>query len=259
MNKPTTIEVLGCSGSIGIPSEGTTSFLVDDDILVDAGTGVCRLEFDRLEKITDLILTHSHLDHITALPFVLDTVGVVRDRPLMVYGIQHTIDALKDCIFNNRIWPDFTKIPSADKPVLQYTVIEPYSMLQFGHRAFRTLPVPHTVPAIAVILDTAGGSWAFSGDTHVTDELYQVLNATPQLKYFFLEAAFPDREKWLADLAKHLCPSLVFEEVQKLQSDCAVWISHLKPREFELIKSELQSEFAPRRMELLQSGQVFVL
>ena len=37
--------VLGCSGGIGARAR-TTSFLVDDDVLLDAGTGVEDLSID---------------------------------------------------------------------------------------------------------------------------------------------------------------------------------------------------------------------
>jgi cAMP phosphodiesterase len=252
-----TVEVLGCSGSIGIRGEGTTSFLIDDDLLIDAGSGLNDLEFSRLERINHLVLTHSHLDHICSLPFLVDTVGVSRKQILRIYGLKHTIEALKECIFNERIWPDFTKIPNKENPVMEYVVIEPHSTLQFGDRTVHTIPVTHTVPAIGVILDTPTGSWCFSGDTHQTDELYQALNVRPNLKYFFLEAAFPDKEKWLADLAKHLCPSLVFGELGKLHSNCEVWISHLKPREFRQIQSELLGHGSPRPLQLLAARMIF--
>ena len=67
------IRVLGCSGGIG-GSLRTTSFLVDDDVLIDAGTGVGDLSLEQLAKIDHIFVSHSHLDHVTSIPFLVDTV-----------------------------------------------------------------------------------------------------------------------------------------------------------------------------------------
>jgi len=176
MQKHSTVEVLGCSGSIGIPGQGTTSFLIDSDILIDAGTGLCELDFARLEQIEHVFITHSHLDHICGLPFLIDTVGVGRKSPLRVYATLPTIRALQQHIFNEEIWPDFSKIPTAENPVLEYVEIQPEEELVFGERRISTVEVDHTVPAVGVFLTTPTGGWCFSGDTHQTDRLFTLIN-----------------------------------------------------------------------------------
>ncbi|MFN4329724.1 MAG: 3',5'-cyclic-nucleotide phosphodiesterase [Limnobacter sp.] len=257
MDKHSTVEVLGCSGSIGVPRQGTTSFLIDHDILIDAGTGLCELPFERLEPIEHVLITHPHLDHICGLPFLVDTVGVVRSAPLKVYAIAPTLEALKTHIFNGHIWPDFSRIPDEVNPVMQFVEIQPGDELVLGQRRLTTVEVPHTVPAVAVFLHTPTGGWCFSGDTHQTEPLYSLLNSNKKVDYFFLEAAFPDKERWLADLAQHLCPSLVFEELEKLEDDCEVWITHLKPREADLIEQELKQYQGSRPLRILSAGMVF--
>jgi 3',5'-cyclic-nucleotide phosphodiesterase len=257
MQKHSTVEVLGCSGSIGIPRQGTTSFLIDNDILIDAGTGLCELDFSRLEQIEHVFITHSHLDHICGLPFLVDTVGVGRKKPLRVYATLPTIESLKNHIFNEEIWPDFTKIPSAQKPVMEYVEIKHEEIVYFGSRQIQIVEVDHTVPAVGVFLLTPTGGWCFSGDTHKTDRLFSLINQSKKIDYFFIEAAFPDKEKWLADLAKHLCPSLLFNELKKLNSSCEIWISHLKPREYDEIQKELKQYPGSRSLQILSAGMVF--
>ena len=105
------IRVLGCSGAIAKDCR-TTSFLIDDDVLVDAGTGVGDLTLAEMQRINHVFLTHSHLDHIAALPLMLDAVASYRSTPLVVYALSETTAALKAHIFNNLIWPDFTRMPS---------------------------------------------------------------------------------------------------------------------------------------------------
>ncbi|NJM32147.1 MAG: 3',5'-cyclic-nucleotide phosphodiesterase [Limnobacter sp.] len=261
MRKHFTVEVLGCSGSIGIPGEGTTSFLVDDDLLIDAGTGLCQLAFERLEKIDSVLITHSHLDHVCGLPFLVDTVGVKRRAPLQVYAQQATIDALKQHIFNEQIWPDFARIPTPQNPVMQYRVIQPGVAVNFDGRNVLPVAVNHTVPAIGVIIEAQSGGWAFSGDTHETEQMYNLLRSKTGIKYFVVESAFPDRERWLADLSRHLCPELLKQELTKLKEGIEVWITHLKPKAHREIRAELakiaQEMGTEKALHILSAGKTF--
>ena len=113
------IKVLGCSGGIG-GALRTTSFLVDDDILIDAGSGVGDLSIEQLVGIDHVFITHSHLDHITSLPFLLDTVMGMRPHPVTVYAIADTLKVLREHIFNWTVWPDFNVIPDPSQPFLLY-------------------------------------------------------------------------------------------------------------------------------------------
>ncbi len=250
------IEVLGCSGSIGIPSDGTTSFLVDDDVLIDAGTGACRLTFERLQTIEHVFLTHTHLDHICALPFIVDTVGVHRTRPLKVYASDETVNSLMLHIFNNLIWPDFTKIPNATNPVLEFVIIDDKQVIEIKGRKFKPVSVDHTVQAFGYIVSEPNGCWAFSGDTHATDAFYRHLNVLEDLRFVIIESAFPNSEEWIADLSKHLCPSRLSQELSKLSQPCDIWITHLKPKAYDTIVTELQQAQRLTSAGVLQAGQV---
>ena len=48
--------------------------LVDDDVLIDAGTGIGDLALEDLDSIRHVFLTHAHLDHIAGLPMLVDRV-----------------------------------------------------------------------------------------------------------------------------------------------------------------------------------------
>src|SRR5947209_10854125 len=124
------VRVLGCSGGIG-GSLRTTSFLVDDDILIDAGTGVGDLSLESLARIDHIFVTHSHLDHVTSIPFLVDTVCWMRRSPLIVYGIKEVLDILRAHLFNWKIWPDFTQIPDGDKPFMVYREIRVGEVTEF--------------------------------------------------------------------------------------------------------------------------------
>ena len=148
------IRVLGCSGGIG-GSLRTTSMLVDDDVLLDAGTGVGDLTLEQLAKIDHIFVTHSHLDHVTSIPFLVDTVCWMRGSPIMVYGIKETLDILRAHLFNWKIWPDFTQIPDGEQPVHG---LSRDRGRRDGRpaRAAHSPPIPanHTVPAVGYVLDS---------------------------------------------------------------------------------------------------------
>ena len=251
------LRVLGCSGGIGGRHLRTTSFLVDDDVLVDAGSGVGDLSLDELTKIDHIFLTHSHLDHVTSIPFLVDTVGGMRERPLTVHAQPATIEILRSHLFNWSIWPDFTEIPTPEAPFLRYEYVELGSAVALGGRRFTPLPAVHTVPAVGYLLESGSGSLAFSGDTGPNDELWAILNRLADLKVLIVETAFSDKERALAEVSKHLCPSMLAEELAKLEREPEVWITHLKPGEIELTMREIGAGVRRHRPRMLQNGQVF--
>jgi ribonuclease BN (tRNA processing enzyme) len=142
------LRVLGCSGGIGGRHLRTTSFLLDSDVLIDAGTGVGDLTLAELSQIDHIFVTHSHLDHVTSIPFLVDTVGGMRSRPLTVYSTAATIEILKNHLFNWAIWPDFTEIPTPEAPFLRYQEIDVGTPLRLGARPITPIPARHTVPVL---------------------------------------------------------------------------------------------------------------
>lgn len=253
------IRVLGCSGGIGGRHLRTTSFLVDHDILIDAGTGVGDLAIAELAQIDHVFITHSHLDHTACLPFIVDTVGEMRNRPLTVHATAATLEILRAHLFNWATWPDFSEIPSAQNPFMVFSTIEMDQAVEVNGRKIVPLPADHTVPAVAYQIDSGNGSLVFSGDTGPCPELWQAVNKIRNLKYLVIECAFSDREKKLALMSKHLCPSLLMEELTQLQRDAEVFITHLKPGQIELTMQEIEDcvgEFRPR---MLQNNQLFEL
>src|SRR6185503_6315143 len=154
------IRVLGCSGGIG-GSLRTTSFLIDDDVLLDAGTGVGDLSLEALAKIDHIFVSHSHLDHVTSIPFLVDTVCWMRASPITVYGIKEVLDILRAHLFNWKIWPDFTQIPDGDKPFMKYHEIRVGETVELRGRKFTAIPANHTVPAVGYSVQGARGTLIF--------------------------------------------------------------------------------------------------
>lgn len=251
------LRVLGCSGGIGGRHLRTTSFLVDNDVLIDAGTGVGDLSLAELTQIDHIFVTHSHLDHVASIPFLVDTVGGMRNRPLTVHATGPTIEILKNHLFNWAIWPDFTEIPTPEAPFLRYQEIELGRTVIIAEREFTALPAIHAVPAVGYHLDSGQGSLVFTGDTGPNDELWRIVNQISNLRVLIIETAFSNKERHLAEISRHLCPSMLAEELAKFERRAEIWITHLKPGEIELIMEEVEACVGNLRPRMLQNDQVF--
>lgn len=251
------LRVLGCSGGIGGLQNRTTSFLVDQDILIDAGTGVGDLSLAELTLIDHIFVTHSHLDHVNSIAFFVDSVGALRPNPVTVYALPQTIAILKKNLFNWDIWPDFTVIPTPEQPWLRYQEVQVGETITLNGRKITVLPAVHTVPAVGYQLDSGKSSLVFTGDTGPNDALWKVLNKIENLRYLIIETAFSDKDRALAELSKHLCPSMLGEELAKLTRPAEVYITHLKPSEIELTMLEIEELETATMPRPLENNQVF--
>lgn len=250
------LRILGCSGGIGGELR-TTSMLLDDDVLIDAGTGVGDLSVQQLAQIDHIFVTHSHMDHVTSIPFLLDTVGWQRKKPVTLYAIQETLDILDEHLFNWKLWPDFRKIPDERSPTLRFAAVRVGEPVRLDKgRTITPLPANHVVPAVGYHLDSGAGSLVFTGDTTSQDDSWKYINKINNLKYIIIESALPDAEQELAVISKHLCPGLLAVELAKLQQDPAIYVTHFKPREAELIMGQIVARVPQRNLRMLEQNQI---
>ncbi len=250
------VRVLGCSGGIGGRHLRTTSLLVDHDILIDAGTGVADLPLAELATIDHVFITHSHLDHIAALPLMIDSVADLRDRPLTIHATAATLETIRSHVFNWAIWPDFSEIAIRERPVMQYRPVSVGEKIVLGARSITAVPAEHTVPAVGYHLDSGLGSLVFTGDTTVNDQLWPVLNRIGNLRYLIIETAFSNRDEALARVSKHLCPRLLGEELAKLVVPAEIYVTHLKPGQVDSIMEEIARMDGEANPRMLQNEQV---
>ena len=233
--------------------------LLDHDVLIDAGTGVGDLSLAEMIMIDHVFVTHSHLDHIVSIPLMVDSVGFMRDKPLVVHATAETIEILKQHVFNWKVWPDFSEIPNAQQPCLRYETIKLGETVNLGGRKITPIPANHVVPAVGFHLDSGEASLIFSGDTTSCDALWDTANRIDNLQFLIVETAFSNAERDLALMSKHFCPSLLAKDIVKLKRNPKIFITHLKPGEVELTMQEISecvSGFIP---QMLQNGQVFEL
>jgi ribonuclease BN (tRNA processing enzyme) len=253
------LHVLGCAGA-ELPNHNMPGFLIDRTVLLDAGTIGLALDFQDQKAIENIFITHAHLDHIKAIPFFADNL-VTRDagRTVSIYSDPEVIEILKKHLFNGLVWPDFSLIPSAEKPTLQYVPMETETTVQLEKHRVTAYHVNHTTPAVGYLVENdAGKRIVYTGDTGPTDQIWQACDEHV-LDAVIIEVSFPSRMTDLAIETGHLTPELLAKEVLKMKNlPLRFFISHSKPSHMEEIYDEL-AEISSEYIEILQDGQTIFL
>jgi ribonuclease BN (tRNA processing enzyme) len=253
------IRVLGCSGGIGAGSR-TSALLVDDDVLIDAGTGIGDLQLEEIASIRHVFLTHAHLDHIAGLPMLADSIFDENfDTPLTVYARKETLRAVQDHLFNDVIWPNFAKLPNPERPMLRYQVCSPGDTITIDHRNFYAVDVMHTVPTLGYTVQNSGGAFAVSGDTKTNETLWPVLNACDDLRVLVIEVSFPDEMAELANDAGHYCPSTLVKDLKRLRHEPEIWLTGMKPGEEDRILEQVLEAAPGKNIQMLARGTILTV
>ncbi len=253
------IRILGCSGGIGAGSL-TSAMLIDDDVLIDAGTGIGDLELSDLDSIRHVFLTHAHLDHVAGLPMLVDRVFDENfETPLTVYAREETLRAIQAHLFNGVIWPDFAKLPSAERPMLRYRVCSPGDTMTIGHRDFYAVDVMHSVPSLGFTVQNSGGAFAVSGDTKTNETLWPVLNACNDLRVLVIEVSFPDDMERLATESGHYCPKTLTRDLERLEHNPEIWLTGMKPGKEGIILEQVIKAAPERNIQMLSRGTVLTV
>jgi len=250
------IHVLGSFGS-RLPGFNTSSLLLDERLLLDAGTVTAILPLEKQAAIDDVLLTHGHLDHMVDLAFLVDNVLTLRDQPLRVWGPDAVLQSLRRNLFNGEVWPDFSRLPSVDSPALQFCPLNEEGETRIAGYRVEWTRTNHPVFTAGYLLHGDAGSILFSGDTSTTEAIWQLGRGCPDLLLAFIETSFPDRLTGLAVASGHLTPAMLKDELAKLnRPDVPVKIFHVKPQFLTEVESELAA-LGDLQMEVLKGGEIF--
>jgi cAMP phosphodiesterase len=252
------IRVLGAFGSEGL-GQRPSAFLINDHVLLDAGTVPGGLTLDEQSEIDHAVLSHAHLDHTVGLAFLTDALATaLTHRSVTAVGTAAVIEALRTHTFNNVLWPDFSAIPTPEAAVLKFRTLVDEAEQRVGDLWITPVPVDHAVPTSGFIVHDGEVGLIYSGDTGPTTRLWRAARGLRGLKAAIIETAFPSRLERLARAAGHLTPELLQREIDKLPADLAVWIFHIKPPFLQETAEEL-AKIDPARIHILEQGKTYTI
>ncbi|MEI6239069.1 MAG: 3',5'-cyclic-nucleotide phosphodiesterase [Planctomycetia bacterium] len=233
-----------------------TSYLVNDEVAIDAGSLGLLADLRRQRRVRHVFITHEHLDHVATLPIFLENVYDPGPDSVELLASPGVLDGLRADIFNGRVWPDFFELSRPDDAFVTATALEPAVLVRRAGLTITPVPVSHGNDTLGLVVDDGASAVAFPSDTGPTDALWRHLAAIPTLRAVFLEATFPNSLAWLATETGHHCTATFAAELPKLARDVRWLVVHRKPRYAAEIAREIAALGLPN-VELMQPGRVY--
>lgn len=234
-----------------------TSYLIDDNLLIDAGGVVGALSIQEQCRIDDILISHTHLDHIKDLAFICDNCFGLRPQAFKVHTHSTVKKSILDHLLNDIVWPDFSKIPSKDKPTIEFITRESEAEFKAGSHQVTPVKVNHPLDAMGFIVEKEGSAVLFTLDTGPTDRIWEVAKGIKNLKAIFTEVSFPDSMAKVATLSHHHTTSSMSHEISKMPAGIPIILTHLKPNFRTQIEAELAQLNNARISVLKNDGEVF--
>lgn len=248
------IEVLGAYGGESTECR-MTCLLINGGIALDAGSLTQSLSLDRQERVHSIVLSHSHLDHTNSLPFFVENI-FDRRGPIDVYASSTTIYAIRQHLFNNSTWPDFSRLPNHLLPSVKFHQLENEVPVLISGVKFTPIAVSHLVPTFGFLIEENGGAVLWSSDTGPTVRLWEIGNLTRHLEAVFIETSFDNDRQRIADISYHLTPQTMRGELSKLDRSLPTYLHHLKPPCVPIIRRQVEALELPR-VEFLEQERVY--
>jgi ribonuclease BN (tRNA processing enzyme) len=246
------IRVLGAYGG-STPWHRQTSFLLDGTVTLDAGALTQSLSLEEQARVRSIIVTHSHLDHVASLPFLVENVFSRTEGPIEVVATKDVAALLQAHLFNDAIWPDFTRIPTHLLPAVTFRVVEAGVPFRVNGLHALAVPVSHVVPTYGYLVWNDEACVVFSSDTGPTEALWAEARRRADLKAIFVECSFPDAMSEIAEVSKHLTPRTLREEMRKFPASVPVNLYHMKPPTLPALRADVAALAEPR-IRILDDG-----
>lgn len=248
------IKVIGCSGA-EFPGHKTPSFLLNDEIIFDAGSFTGVLDEKSQMKIKHIFITHAHLDHIASIPFLADNIIVSgQQKKVTIYSIPPVLKMIKEHLFNSAMWPDFTIIPKPDNAILKFVKISAGKAVRVNSYTVTPYEVNHTVPAVGYLVqDSRGKRFFYTGDTGPSAGTWKKLG-NRKIDCLIIDVSFPNSLSGMALMSGHLTPELLAKEMARMQKrPVHICITHMKPQYLGTIGEELKDSHI-KNLRVLKDG-----
>ena len=251
------VKVLGCSGSESIGHK-TPGFLVDGRVMLDAGTISAALSMGSQSRITDIFISHTHLDHIKGLLFFADNIIGRTKQPVNIRAIPKVIAAIKKHLMNELIWPDFSRIPTPKNPVLAYKPFPAGKFVSAAGLKVKAIPMNHPVPAVGFLVTDGRSSFLYSADTGPNERLWSEAKKAKNLKGIIVDTSFPNHMDFVAGLSGHFTPAQLHDDLTraKVRNSMPIYIYHIKPAHQKRVIRELNA-LGRKNVKVLQEGRTY--
>jgi ribonuclease BN (tRNA processing enzyme) len=226
---------------------------VNDALCVDAGAVTDALSLEEQERVRAVLVTHSHMDHVASLPFLVENVFGRTRGPLEVLAPDDVLDALRTHLFNDALWPDFSRIEGQSGPSVTFRAVPVGTPFSADGLAATAVRVSHVVPTYGYVLADERAAVVFSGDTGPTDAIWSAARRTPNLKALFVECSFPSDMQPIADVSRHLTPKTLRAEMAKFPGDVPIYLYHMKPPALDRLAAEIAA-IGDLRLRVLVDG-----
>lgn len=252
------IKILGCSGARGLRSD-PTCFLVNDQILIDAGAITANLEDEEIRELKHLVITHAHFDHIADLPFLLEKMFWIKNDTFTMHSSPECSDTIFSNLLNNSVWPNLVEISKSRNELFKWKNFSNKKTFSISGYKITPVRVNHIVPTDGLIIDDGKCSFAFTADTYKTDDFWNICKTKKNLKAIIAGISFPSKMEETAELTRHLTPKLFYEEVKRLgRDDIKYYISHIKPLFKKEVLIDIKKLPIQDKLEILKDGKEII-
>ena len=253
------VDVIRSGDAVTKEGQLLSTYIVNQNVAIDAGSLGTMVPAVEQDRVSDIFLSHCHMDHVTSLPFFLEQRSPASEVLPTIYAHEACIDALQAHLFNDLIWPDLLRIEREEG--VQFCRFEPIregSSRTCHQVEITALTLSHTVPAYGFLVADSTAVVGFISDTEYSLSWVQALERLPHLTGLFLECTFPNRMQWLAEKSKHMIP----RDIERFAHDWKgsmprIIINHTKPNLLDEVRDELQAALGDV-IEMVETGRQYV-
>lgn len=245
------VRIIGGHGGVS-PGSRATSYLIDGKLLIDAGSVASGIQIAEQILVDNILISHSHLDHICELAYLADNCFGLKGKPFEIHTNQEVKDSIMKHLLNNEIWPDFTRLPNVENPTLKFNIIDPEKPFLLGDYKITAVKVNHPAGGQGFIVEKGKTAVVFTQDTGPTERIWELAKKQKNLKAIFTEVSFPNKLEAVAQMSMHHTPASMKEEIKKMPADVPIFLGHLKPNYQDLLFQEID-EIGDDRISLLGS------
>jgi ribonuclease BN (tRNA processing enzyme) len=188
------LHLLGTGGYFPTTRRHTACIMIPEvGVVLDAGSGMCRLGKHLQTDGLDIFLTHAHLDHIAGLTYLINVVPTKVLEQSVVHGAAIKLAAVREHLFAEAIFPV--------APPFRFEPLKGSCSLS-GGGTLTCFPLSHPGESLGFRLDWPGHSMAYVTDTTAAVDAAYVDNIR-DVELLLHEAYFADDANDLPAITGH--------------------------------------------------------